>query len=354
MERTRKIITILTLALALCFVLVSLAQAGPTVEGRIQIKQTPSTTFPIVINKPGSYVLISNIVVSTEDVNGIEINSDNVTLDLNGHALIGPGKESGTSGRGIYASLRYNIAVVNGTVRDFRHGGIYLVTVGIMNTGNHEVKDIRAYNNGYNGIDAYDCTITNCMANYNGYNGIDADHSTITNCTANNNGSHGIFADDGTITNCTANYNGRDGISTEDSTITNCTARNNGSDGISASDCTITNCTASDNGSDGISASDCTITNCTAGDNDTYGIDASRSTITNCTASSNNGSGIRAYSRCRIEGNNLRYNGAYGLYLTSSHNYAIKNVASHNTSGNFSAVADNHMPTAGDNANIGW
>jgi len=42
----------------------------------MKIGQTASTTFPIVISQSGSYVLTSNIVVSTTDVNGIEIGAD--------------------------------------------------------------------------------------------------------------------------------------------------------------------------------------------------------------------------------------------------------------------------------------
>ena len=83
--------------LALVFILaIPLSAYG--VDGQIKITQPDS--FPIVIDQSGSYVLTRTITVSTIDANGIEINADNVTLNLNGHPLIGPGKEIGSSGNG--------------------------------------------------------------------------------------------------------------------------------------------------------------------------------------------------------------------------------------------------------------
>jgi len=102
---------------ALLFV-VTMSFSAYGADGQIKIGQTVSTTFPVVINQPGSYVLTSNIVVSGSDVNAIEITTDNATLDLNGHAIVGPG--SGL-GKGIYANNKNNIAVMNGTVREFGH-----------------------------------------------------------------------------------------------------------------------------------------------------------------------------------------------------------------------------------------
>jgi parallel beta-helix repeat protein len=283
--------------------------------------------------------------VSSTTVNAITINASNVTIDLNGHVIDGPGPGSGY---GIYASAtRYNIAVMNGTVRDFGHIGVYLAGK------NNIVKDMRAYNNFGNGIYVYYGAVTNCAAYGNGNDGIYANHSTVTNCTANNNVDDGIHAENSTVTNCTANDNNNYGINAETCIITNCTAKEN-TIGIDANHSTITNCTGSNNGDDGISALSSTLTNCTAYDNTDEGIYAGNSTVTNCTANYNDGDGIQGCYTNRIEGNNLRYNGAYGLYLSSDNNYAIRNTASNNTSGNFYEVGTNYMPISGDNANYGW
>jgi hypothetical protein len=300
-----------TIQLALCTVVLVLAIPFAAFGADGQIKLTQPSSFPIVIDKSGSYVLTSDIVVSTINEEGIQIDADNVTLDLNGHALIGPGKESGTTGTGINALSRGNIAVINGTVRDFSGDGI-----SIIGSKNIQLKDIRVYNNGVNGIYASSSTITNCTANSNGENGIYAYSSTITNCTSISNVLHGISAVNCTITNCTAGFNDFDGINPTDSTITNCTAKGNST-----------------------------------------GIYAFRCIITNCTANYNEYSGIVAKEKCRVEGNNLRFNGqsttGYGLHLLS-HSYAIKNVASDNADGNFFAVGTNYMPTTGIDANYGF
>jgi len=46
--------------------------------------------YPITISQPGHYVLKSNLMVPA-GLNGIDITASNVTLDLNGYAVIGPG-----------------------------------------------------------------------------------------------------------------------------------------------------------------------------------------------------------------------------------------------------------------------
>jgi len=285
-------------------------------DGQIKISQPDS--FPIVIDQPGSYVLTSNIVVSTPNVIGIQIEADNVTLDLNGHALIGAGKASGGFGTGIRSEFKKNVSIKNGTVQNFGGFGIRILS-GTGAEGYSQVNYLRVSDNHFDGICADHCTITNCTANMNDSNGINARCSTINNCTANMNGCSGINAYSSTVTDCTVCSNGSSGIYARYSTIINCTVNKNQSDGIKASISTISDCTVFSN-------------------------------VLNC---------IHAESKCRIEGNNLRYSGEYGLYLQSSDNYAIKNSASDNASGNFTAAVDNYMPTSltgadAANANIGW
>lgn len=313
---------------ALLFV-VTMSFSAYGADGQIKIGQTASTTFPVVINQPGSYVLTSNLVVSTANVIGIVIAADNVTLDLNGHALIGPGIGSGGNDvRGIDGRFRKNITIKNGTVRGFPSDGIALHGSGWnqpTNGTNNLVKDIRAYGNAFTGIVVTNGLVTNCTANSNG-NGIAVESSNVTNCMANNNHTDGFLVMKSTITNCTANGNGFDGIRSSESTITNCTAKSNANTGIK---CHI------------------------------HEFGTSSGTITNCMANSNGSYGISAHSNCRIEGNNLTDNGWHGLYLFGSHNYAIKNSASNNAHGNFWCAVNNYMPTSltgsdAANANIGW
>ena len=291
------------LALWTLLFMVAIPISAYGVDGQIKIAQTAATTFPITINESGSYVLTSNLTVTTANVNAININADNVTLDLNGHCIYGPG--TGT-GNGISAVDRYNITIKNGIVGGF-YFGIYLYNDADHQGAGHRIEGIQASNNGSDGINA--------------------NYSTVTNCTANNNGSYGICACESTVTNCTAYNNSSDGIYVIDNTVTNCTANNNGSYGICAGHSTVTNCTANNNGS--------------------YGIYAYYSTVTNCTANNNGSDGIYA-SKSTVKGCNVRYNTGWGIYMgTNYHNYIYRNAAGWNTAGQINCPSGN---TCVDNA----
>ena len=136
-------------------------------------------------------------------------------------------------------------------------------------------------------------------------------------------------------------------------------AANNGIDGIVINAGLVANCTINNNNDDGITAYDTTIVNSTAHNNVWHGFNLEGCILTGCTANYNQHTGIFAEARNRIEGSNLRYNGTYGLYLNGTRNYAVQNVGSLNTSGNFydahsGTPGANYMPTAGDNANYGF
>jgi parallel beta-helix repeat protein len=325
------------IALLALVVIVTIPFSAYAVDGQRKISQTPSTTFPIVINQPGSYVLTSNLVVTDPNVNAIEITDSHITLDLNGHMIRGPNLEGGT-GNGIYSLNSYNISIKNGSIwgfRGFEVGGVSLLATSAQYEAGHCVEGIQAFLNG-NGIRIYAGLITNCTANNNEYIGIDAQSSTITNCTANENRTHGIWANYCTITDCTAVNNENLGIHTVSSNVTSCMASNNNGVGFNVVYSTITNCTAIDN--------------------DLVGIGANSSTVTNCTASNNGTDGVGVLYSSRIEGNTLNQNGksgtGYGLNIEGDNNYAVKNAASNNSSGNFQNIGSNNvLPFTGDNAN---
>ncbi len=98
--------------------------------------------FPCVIDQPGSYRLTSNLVNSAGGPgypDSIRIETDNVTLDLSGFAIIGPNDcswndttsettctiEGATSGSGIVSTSR-RVTVRNGTIRSSARNGIRL------------------------------------------------------------------------------------------------------------------------------------------------------------------------------------------------------------------------------------
>lgn len=76
--------------------------------------------FPVTISQRGSYKLTSNLRVRTAGVDAIEITKDNVTLDLNGFAIIGPGGGGGF-GAGV-KTLSRQVTVVNGNVLGMAYG----------------------------------------------------------------------------------------------------------------------------------------------------------------------------------------------------------------------------------------
>lgn len=258
-------------------------------DGQIKLTQPVSpATFPITISQPGSYVLTSNLVVPTgqTNLNAIEITTNDVTLDLNGQMIQGPGTGSGN---GLYAENRYNISVKNGRLWGFGSSGIHLHSA--FGDPSHE----------------------------------GAGH-WIDRIQAANNGDHGIFIYGGVVSNCTANNNGDTGILTYNSTITNCTTNNNSASGIVASGSTLTSCTANKNNFSGFYVTD--------------------SAISNCTANDNTQQGIYGEGTSRIEANNLRHN-TYGLRLVGFSIYAIKNVASDNSVNNFfDEAGGNYMPVS--------
>ena len=93
---------------------------GPIMPtNRIQLNEQ-AVTLPFTISESGSYVLTSNQVGSS-GVDGIVIDADDVTLDLNGFALIGvPDSLDGIRISGIHS----NITLKNGTVSGWDGNGI--------------------------------------------------------------------------------------------------------------------------------------------------------------------------------------------------------------------------------------
>ena len=85
------------------------------VEPRIPVEWLPgSATAMHVITAPGSYVLTGNIT-GAGDVAAIEVASDNVTIDLNGFALLAEG--GGTASAIDFSAEQHSIAIRNGTIK---------------------------------------------------------------------------------------------------------------------------------------------------------------------------------------------------------------------------------------------
>lgn len=87
-----------------------------------------SPGFPVEIGQPGSYVLTSALSVLASGTSAIVVSADDVSLDLNGFTVSGPG--TGGSANGIAADFIGNeairIRVLDGQVRGFGGYGVQL------------------------------------------------------------------------------------------------------------------------------------------------------------------------------------------------------------------------------------
>jgi hypothetical protein len=139
---------------------------GPTMKPLSEIEpRIAITQVPMEINEPGSYYFTANLVHNT--TNSIAINvrtTGTVTIDLNGFALIGPGKETPDEFCPPGISGGSNTHIKNGTVRGFCYG----VSVG----DGGSVCNVHAVENKYQGIwvGGFDCRVVDNVASNNGGN----------------------------------------------------------------------------------------------------------------------------------------------------------------------------------------
>lgn len=168
------------------------------------IEVSQPTSFPVTISTAGSYKLTSNLTCSTEDTNAISITVSNVTLDLNGFTIVGPGNSEGSSGSGISVAgtaIQTNVIIKNGHIRDFRAHGLYT-----SSWQDIIISDLNIYNNGGYGIYMYQSTtgiIKDCNIYNNGDSeeggGIYANHALVKDNYVYSNSGYGIYAS----SNCT-------------------------------------------------------------------------------------------------------------------------------------------------------
>ena len=80
-----------------------------------------ATKAMTTITKPGSYVLSRNLTVTRAGIDGVLINSSNVTLNLQGFVITG----NSSAANGIeVASGQNNVIIVDGIITDFGGAGV--------------------------------------------------------------------------------------------------------------------------------------------------------------------------------------------------------------------------------------
>ncbi len=110
-----------SLLAVLCFSTAAASAQQPSAERAVAIKR------PTVITQPGAYVL-SRTIFSSDSGVAIDIQANNVSLDLGGYAVVGPGGKQGT---GIRAEGVNNVRIHGGSLRRFG--------VGVLVTGSTNV-----------------------------------------------------------------------------------------------------------------------------------------------------------------------------------------------------------------------
>jgi parallel beta-helix repeat protein len=293
------------------------APPGPTmktldeVEARIPIPGSSSPTGTFVITSSGSYYLTGDRYANDH---GIEVAVSNVTIDLNGYALIGPNLGAID---GITMSGRNNVEIRNGTVRDFPGTGICeYSTVG----KGHRIIDVRVVANGNDGIllRGFNHLVKDCTSAANAGDGIyTGSVSTVSGNTCYDNGGQGVHTTSGcTVTGNTCNDNTQTGIyAGTGNTISGNTCYGNSSDGIE--------------GSVGS-----TISGNTCYDNTDRGIDCGRGcTVSGNTCHENGDDGIYAASGTTVTGNTSRQNQNWGIYLSGDNFVAENSATANNQSG---------------------
>ncbi len=289
------------------------------VEARIPVndENTPGDSLGLYkITQPGSYYLTGNITVP-ESKHGIMITASEVTIDLNGYSVIGPGKENGNSAHGIYTytGLSQNLTIKNGSVKKFKGHGVFL-----YNTG-HSVINVDSTENGdYGFYLLQNCRIIDCSAGGN-TNGLIIYSGIVKRCNIYNNNVYGLIGTDAVVTECYIHNNGVISMQTS-VTLTRCILK----------DCNIYQ---------------------NAGDPASIGVVATESRVEDNNIQYSGSTGLQLGKNSYVKGNNIRNNGSLGIRINGDNCYLIQNVLSDNSGTVYisPSVTNYYMPFSGDNAN---
>jgi len=238
----------------------SIPTTAAAVDGVIEINQvaafaggiTPGDTpgFPVTLSQSGSYRLTGNLDVTktqgggvqagAENITAILVLAQNVTIDLNGFAILGPSVCSAEptacsptgSGNGVSfidGQNSLNTTVRNGSVSGMGGVGLELGTSAV-------VERVRALRNGGVGISvSTNSRVADCTASFNGDVGIlGAAYSVVSGSTFRGNAGAGVAAGAGStvVGNASATNNGPGIAAADGSTVTNNSATSNNGPGL--------------------------------------------------------------------------------------------------------------------------
>lgn len=291
---------------------------------------------PFTINNPGSYIVVKDLTTAL-NLDCIDINTSNVTIDLNGHSLFGAGSTGNTS-NGIhdlgYFDTNNNVIIKNGNLDGF---GAY----GILLYGNNtRVTDLNIQNCGGYGIYVFTGTL---------------EHDNVSHCCSVSAG-YQIFCDTGSILNSQALYSSLGGgIGGEYLTAKDNITGGNHLAGIYADDISdISRNRSQDNTGDGIESLGVgsLITNNVCEYN-ANGINAQYPDclISNNVCTLNSIAGIQAVNRCNIRDNTVAENQIYGI-VSQTDCQVVGNMISYQISSSGYGIYQNGVGTRIDNNHI--
>lgn len=208
---------------AFTLLLVAGLPSAYAVDGAIQINQARALAgsvtlgdapgFPITINTSGYYVLTGNLKVPDQNTSAIVINSSNVTIDLNGFAILGPNVCAtdgfspaqpctlpasnqyagvGVDGGSQTPNVVLNTRVINGTIDGV--GGL-----GIFGNVNMRIEGVNISNCGYDGINNGGGLIRDVLVRACGGSGIATSSAVIENSRVLFNRGNGIITSGGSL-----------------------------------------------------------------------------------------------------------------------------------------------------------
>jgi len=316
-------------------------------------------TSSFVITSPGSYYLIGNII-GTAGKHGISIRANDVTLDLNGFALIGGG--TGSCGVNVpHAQSGFHIH--DGSVRGWKDGGVQAFAAVTL------AEKLRLTDNaGPAGLTVGNGSIVkDCVASENIVGFRLPDRAQISDCIASVNLGDGFICTSFvSVSDCTSSRNGGNGFALEAScSVIRCTSTRNIPNGVgilAGPGCTIADCTVSNNSVDGISVdAGCTVRGCTVSAN-FRGIIAKNGSCylfeNNCYLNRFNGIEINDEDGRgnRVDGNHCSRNRGFGFLIQlGADNLVIRNNAFQNYVPGGGGLTNYHLSgvAAGPIVNLG-
>ncbi len=274
----------------------------------------PIASCGTVITVAGAYSLTMDIDASAGGT-CIDVQADDVTIDLMGFSINGPGTFTAGS-YGIRLNGHSNVEIRNGTIRGIGYRAIYETSP----TGHHDrIINMRVLGSGQYGIflNGNGHLIKGCTIDGSGtLNGIIiyGDNGSVTGCTVTNNGGTGIEVGNGfRVTGNVSSGNSGVGIYTglEASVVGNTVKDSQGGAGISVGDKTLVDGnTVTGNFFNGIVVSDScqVIRNNISGNSEAGILVVSNGMVKKNMVTYNTKSGIQVGSGSLVEGNSLILN----------------------------------------------